>query len=201
MRDIHTVGWISKRYFRVTNLFGLVQQEFITEKEFDELQQAEDFLWLIRHHLHKIAKRNENRVLFDYQRLIAERIGYRDNSHPNAAVEQFMRDYYRYAMSNSTLSEMLTQHYYETLIEARLPDEQRPVQRREREEREPAEQGVGVEQVEQRRADDAVGAELDAAHDVGEHQAPPERGHRAAGLAAGGVDPAAGAAAHLCDAR
>ena len=38
-----------------------------------------------------------------------------------------MRDYYRYAMSNSTLSEMLTQHYYETLIEARLPDEQRPV--------------------------------------------------------------------------
>ncbi|EBK2343861.1 HD domain-containing protein, partial [Salmonella enterica subsp. enterica serovar Enteritidis] len=29
--------------------------------------------------------------------------------------------------SNSTLSEMLTQHYYETLIEARLPDEQRPV--------------------------------------------------------------------------
>lgn len=127
LRDIHTVGWISKRYFRVTNLFGLVQQEFITEKEFDELQEAEDFLWLIRHHLHKIAKRNENRVLFDYQRLIAERIGYRDNSHPNAAVEQFMRDYYRYAMSNSTLSEMLTQHYYETLIEARLPDEQRPV--------------------------------------------------------------------------
>ena len=129
LRDIHTVGWISKRYFRVTNLFGLVQQEFITEKEFDELQQAEDFLWLIRHHLHKIAKRNENRVLFDYQRLIAERIGYRDNSHPNAAVEQFMRDYYRYAMSNSTLSEMLTQHYYETLIEARLPDEQRPVRK------------------------------------------------------------------------
>jgi hypothetical protein len=60
-------------------------------------------------------------------------------------------------------------------------EEQRPVQRRQREEREPAEQGVGVEQVEQRRADDAVGPELDAAHDVGEHQAPPERGHGAAG--------------------
>ena len=73
LRDIHTVGWISKRYFRVTSLFGLVQQEFITEKEFDELQDAEDFLWLVRHHLHKIAKRNENRILFDYQRLIAER--------------------------------------------------------------------------------------------------------------------------------
>ena len=127
LRDIHTVGWISKRYFRVNNLFGLVQQEFITEKEFDELQAAEDFLWLVRHHLHKIAKRNENRLLFDYQRMIAERLGYHDNDHPNAAVEHFMRDYYRYAMSNSTLAEMLTQHYYESLIEARLPDEQRPV--------------------------------------------------------------------------
>ncbi len=127
LRDIHTVGWISKRYFRVTSLFGLVQQEFITEKEFDELQDAEDFLWLVRHHLHKIAKRNENRILFDYQRLIAERLGYTDHDHPNAAVEQFMRDYYRYAMSNSTLSEMLTQHYYESLIEARLPQEERPV--------------------------------------------------------------------------
>lgn len=72
------------------------------------------FLWLVRHHLHKIAKRNENRILFDYQRLIAERLGYTDHDHPNAAVEQFMRDYYRYAMSNSTLSEMLTQHYYES---------------------------------------------------------------------------------------
>ena len=129
LRDIHTVGWISKRYFRVNSLFGLVQQEFITEKEFDDLQQAEDFLWLVRHHLHKITNRNENRILFDYQRIIAERIGYRDSSHPNAAVEHFMRDYYRYAMSNSTLSEMLTQHYYETLIEARLPDELRPVQK------------------------------------------------------------------------
>ena len=34
LRDIHTVGWVSKRYFRVTGLFGLVQQEFITEREY-----------------------------------------------------------------------------------------------------------------------------------------------------------------------
>lgn len=129
LRDIHVVGWVSKRYFRVMSLFDLVQQEFITEKEFDELQSAEDFLWLIRHHLHRLTGRNENRLLFDYQRTIAERMGYhlRENEHPNGAVERFMRDYYRFAMSNSTLSEMLTHHYYEMLIEARLPEDQRPV--------------------------------------------------------------------------
>lgn len=131
LRDIHTVGWVSKRYFRVTGLFGLVQQEFITEREYDELITAEDFLWLIRHHLHKLTARNENRLLFDYQRTVAERMGYytHESDHPNAAVERFMRDYYRFAMSNATLSEMLTQHYYEMLIEARLPVEQRPLQK------------------------------------------------------------------------
>src|SRR5699024_12210064 len=45
---------------------------------------------------------------------------------PNAAVERFMRDYYRCAMQISTLSEMLTNHYYETIIEPQLPDEERP---------------------------------------------------------------------------
>ena len=129
LRDIHTVGWVSKRYFRVTGLFGLVQQEFITEREYDELVRAEDFLWLVRHYLHKLTGRNENRLLFDYQRTIAEMMGYHNaaGDHPNAAVERFMRDYYRFAMSNSTLSEMLTQHYYETLIEVRLPEDQLPI--------------------------------------------------------------------------
>lgn len=128
LRDIHTVGWVSKGYFRVTGLFGLVQQDFITEREYDELISAEDFLWLVRHHLHKLTKRNENRLLFDYQRTIAHIMGYHNEvgDHANAGVERFMRDYYRFAMSNSTLSEMLTQHYYEALIEARLPQDQRP---------------------------------------------------------------------------
>lgn len=127
LRDIHTIGWITKRYFRIGKLYDLVPQEFLTEREFDELMFAEDFLWLIRHHLHHLTGRNENKLLFDYQRDIAERMGYEqmEDDEPNAAVESFMRDYYRCAMQISTLSEMLTSHYYETLIEARLPESER----------------------------------------------------------------------------
>lgn len=129
LRDIHTIGWVAKRYFHVNSLYGLVQQDFLTEREFDELQAAEDFLWLIRHHLHRITGRNENRLLFDHQRTVATRMGYQlyDNDHTNAAVERFMRDYYRVAMSNSTLSEMLTKHHYELFIEPTLPDPERPI--------------------------------------------------------------------------
>ncbi len=128
LRDIHIIGWVTKRYFRVSKLYDLVQQNFLTEKEFDELNFAEGYLWQIRHYLHELTGRNENKLLFDYQREIAQLMGYetQPDDQPNAAVERFMRDYYRCAMQISTLSEMLTNHYYETIIEPQLPDEERP---------------------------------------------------------------------------
>ena len=128
LRDIHIVGWVTKRYFRVSKLYDLVQQDFLTEKEFDELSFAEAYLWQIRHYLHEMTGRNENKLLFDYQREIAQLMGYdtQPDDEPNAAVERFMRDYYRCAMQISTLSEMLTNHYYETIIEPDLPDDERP---------------------------------------------------------------------------
>ena len=128
LRDIHIIGWVTKRYFRVSKLYDLVQQNFLTEKEFDELSFAEGYLWQIRHYLHVLTGRNENKLLFDYQREIAQLMGYetQPDDQPNAAVERFMRDYYRCAMQISTLSEMLTNHYYETIIEPQLPDDERP---------------------------------------------------------------------------
>lgn len=128
LRDIHLIGWVTKRYFRVSKLYDLVQQDFLTEKEFDELSFAEGYLWQIRHHLHVLTGRNENKLLFDYQREVAQLMGYatQPDDEPNAAVERFMRDYYRCAMQISTLSEMLTNHYYETIIERYLPDDERP---------------------------------------------------------------------------
>ncbi|SNT69065.1 [protein-PII] uridylyltransferase [Psychrobacter sp. LV10R520-6] len=131
LRDIHIIGWVTKRYFRVGKLYDLVQQDFLTEKEFDELNFSEVYLWQIRHYLHELTGRNENKLLFDYQRDIAQRMGYetQPDDQPNAAVERFMRDYYRCAMQISTLSEMLINHYYETIIEPQLPDDERPNKR------------------------------------------------------------------------
>ncbi|MGP4789764.1 [protein-PII] uridylyltransferase [Psychrobacter sp. 1Y11] len=131
LRDIHIIGWVTKRYFRVGKLYDLVQQSFLTEKEFDELSFAESYIWQIRHYLHELTGRNENRLLFDYQRDIAALMGYetQPDDEPNAAVERFMRDYYRCAMQISTLSEMLTNHYFETIIEPHLPIDERPSKR------------------------------------------------------------------------
>ena len=127
LRDIHHIGWIAKRYFRVRQLPDLIHQGFMSNLEFEELIKAEDFLWLIRHHLQREVGRNETRLLFDFQRGVAKRMGYADNpSKPNAAIEALMRDYYRRAMDLSTLSEMLSALFYETLIESRLPKSEQP---------------------------------------------------------------------------
>jgi [protein-PII] uridylyltransferase len=129
LRDINQIGWITKRHFRVVRMYDLVHLGFISEFELHELEDAEDFLWLVRHHLHRLTKRNENKLLFDYQRDIAVRMGYvraLDDDNPNAAVEQFMRDYYRVAMKVSTLNEMLLHYFYESVIEPRLPSEEQP---------------------------------------------------------------------------
>lgn len=129
LRDVHHIGWITKRYFRINKLSDLVHQSFMTDAEYRELKAAEDFLLLIRHHLHRITGRNENRLLFDFQRDIAKRMGYnqdeKPNAHPNAGIEALMRVYYRKAMRISTLSELLTAYYYEALIQPRLPEEKK----------------------------------------------------------------------------
>ena len=129
IRDINQIGWIAKRHFRVNRIYDLVHLGFITEFELGVLEEAESFLWEIRTHLHRIAKRDENRLLFEYQRDIAAKFGYvREEGQPvNFAVEQFMKRYYRTAQQVSTLNEMLLAYFNESVITPRLPDYERQI--------------------------------------------------------------------------
>jgi [protein-PII] uridylyltransferase len=129
IRDINQIGWIAKRHFRVNRIYDLVHLGFITEFELAVLEEAESFLWEIRTHLHRIAKRDENRLLFDYQRDIAAKFGYvrEEGQHANFAVEQFMKRYYRTAQQVSTLNEMLLAYFNESVITPRLPDYERQI--------------------------------------------------------------------------
>lgn len=130
IRDINQIGWIAKRHFRVNRIYDLVHLGFISEFELSVLEDAENFLWEIRHHLHRITKRDENRLLFDYQREIATKFGYThtEDQHPNYPIEQFMKRYYRTAQSVSTLNEMLLAYFQESVITPRLPNYERQIE-------------------------------------------------------------------------
>lgn len=130
IRDINQIGWIAKRHFRVNRIYDLVHLGFISEFELGVLEEAESFLWEIRHHLHRLTKRDENRLLFDYQRDIASKFGYvrEEDHHPNYPIEQFMKRYYRTAQQVSTLNEMLLAYFNESVITPRLPQYERQIE-------------------------------------------------------------------------
>ncbi|MCJ8160375.1 [protein-PII] uridylyltransferase [Acinetobacter zhairhuonensis] len=129
IRDINQIGWIAKRHFRVNRIYDLVHLGFISEFELGVLEEAESFLWEIRHHLHRLTKRDENRLLFDYQRDIAAMFGYvrEEDKSPNYPIEQFMKQYYRTAQQVSTLNEMLLAYFNESVITPRLPQYERQI--------------------------------------------------------------------------
>jgi len=113
LRDIQTIAWVIKRHFDAATLHELVERGCLDEDEYAELQQDLHYLWRIRFALHLAAKRCEDRLLFDYQRDVAELLGFRGEG--NAAVEAFMQSYFRTARSVQCLNEMLLQLLEENL--------------------------------------------------------------------------------------
>ncbi len=125
LRDIQMIGWVAKRHFNTQSLHTLVERGFLTETELQDLKDGRTFLWEIRFALHLLAGRGEDRLLFEFQRKIAEHFYPADPSqHPNAGVERFMQRYYRTVMQNERLNEVLLQLFSEELLpQQNLPSE------------------------------------------------------------------------------
>jgi [protein-PII] uridylyltransferase len=115
LRDIQMIGWVAKRHFGAQTLHGLVEHGFLTETEYTDLVNDQRFLWRVRFALHLLAGRAEDRLLFDFQRQVAERFGYSDSA-TSLAVEQFMQSYYRTVMQLERLNERLLQLFQEELL-------------------------------------------------------------------------------------
>jgi len=129
LRDLQTIAWVANRYFGPVSLAELVKHEYLTEREYQDLIRCREFLWQVRYALHVLTGRREDRLLFDYQRQLAERFGYRNTSN-NLAVEQFMQRYYRTIMEISRLNEMLLQLFEEAILLAADSSEPVPINRR-----------------------------------------------------------------------
>ncbi|AWC21091.1 PII uridylyl-transferase [Aminobacter sp. MSH1] len=93
LRDLHTLFWIAKYYYRVRTGAELINKGVFTQGEYGQFVEAEDFLWAVRCHMHFLTGKPEERLHFDIQREIAERLGY--TVQPGlSAVERFMKDYF-----------------------------------------------------------------------------------------------------------
>jgi [protein-PII] uridylyltransferase len=93
LRDLHTLFWIAKYYYRVKDTADLVKLGVLSRREIRLFEKADDFLWAVRCHMHFLTSKAEERLSFDIQREIAECLGY--HSRPGlSAVERFMKHYF-----------------------------------------------------------------------------------------------------------
>ena len=115
LRDIQMISWVARRHLGAQTLHGLVEHDYISESEHRDLVGGQHLLWRVRYALHLLAGRAEDRLLFDFQRQIAERFGFEDST-TSLAVEQFMQLYYRTVMRLERLNESLLQLFQEALL-------------------------------------------------------------------------------------
>lgn len=120
LRDIQVICWVAKRYYQVRTLKQLHGKGFFTEDEYSMLYSGEEFLWRVRYGLHMVAKRAEERLLFDHQRELAKLFGYSDNSE-NLAVEQFMHKYYRTVLALRELNDVLLNYLQQVILRKSAP--------------------------------------------------------------------------------
>jgi len=93
LRDLHTLFWIGKYFYRVKTSAELVEKGVFSAEELRLFQRAEDFLWAIRCHLHFLTGRPEEKLTFDVQPDLAERLGFTERA-GMLAVERFMKRYF-----------------------------------------------------------------------------------------------------------
>ena len=106
LRDLHTLYWIARARCRVRTMHALVSRGWLTEAEYRRCLAAQRFLWTVRCHLHFLADRAEERLTFDAQGEIAQRMGFVADSGARA-VERFMKRYYLATRDVGDLSRIL----------------------------------------------------------------------------------------------
>lgn len=103
LRDLHLLFWIAKYLYRVGAPGDLVAKGVLTKEEARLFERAERFLTTVRCHIHYLTGRADDRLSFDLQREIAQRLGYQDRP-GSRGVERFTKHYYLHAKTVGDLT-------------------------------------------------------------------------------------------------
>ncbi|RDI20767.1 UTP--GlnB (protein PII) uridylyltransferase GlnD [Pseudacidovorax intermedius] len=106
LRDLHTVRWVAQAAGLGKRWEDYARNGLATPFEVKQIKRNEALLSLIRARLHAVAKRREDRLVFDLQTAVAQTFGY-ENETGRRASEALMRRYYWAAKAVTQLTEIL----------------------------------------------------------------------------------------------
>ncbi len=118
LRDLNTLFWIAKYVYRVREPEELVAAGLFTQRELQLFRRCEEFLWRVRCHLHFSTNRAEDRLSFDQQRIIAEKLGYVKHA-GLTGPERFMKHYFLVAKDVGDLTAIVCAALEERQTKAR----------------------------------------------------------------------------------
>jgi [protein-PII] uridylyltransferase len=107
LRDLNTLFWIARSLAPESPLGARVLDDLLTARERRTFEEAFDFLWRTRAHLHLTAGRAEEKLTFDLQPEVARRMGWRGRG-DEPAVERFMRRYFLVARDVGALTRAMS---------------------------------------------------------------------------------------------
>jgi [protein-PII] uridylyltransferase len=106
LRDLQTLHWLARYVYQIEHTKDLVRLGVLSASEYRSYMRAQTFLTTVRTHMHLLAERPEERLTFDMQRAVAERMGYRDRG-DTKAVERFMKAWFLTARTIGNLTRVV----------------------------------------------------------------------------------------------
>ena len=106
LRDLQTLFWMAKFLYQVDTVADMVERGGLSAADARRFAKAENFLWTVRCHLHYLAERPEERLTFNVQQEIAERMAYSDRAGMRG-VERFMKHYFLVAKDVGDLTRVI----------------------------------------------------------------------------------------------
>jgi [protein-PII] uridylyltransferase len=104
LRDLDIAHWCARARFRVSDLSELVGLGILLPREWVEVERARNLLLEIRNTLHLCAGKRTDRLTFDLQERVTERLM---GAAGAEAIERMMSDYYRAARVITRLADTM----------------------------------------------------------------------------------------------
>lgn len=109
LRDLQVIQWIARASALGASWRELAERGLITAEEARQLSRVERFMHDTRVRLHLIARRREDRIIFDHQEALAAAFGLAATP-TRRASEVLMQHYYRSAKTITQLNTILLQN-------------------------------------------------------------------------------------------